>query len=148
MGYSSLGRGTSKCCGIPLTWGQWAPRSKREPWGWLTLTNDPHSWFGMALCPFNCPLEQLKSAGMCQITGSVQSGHGVGCTDSLFTDTVLLEWMDTHYLLWWFSKSVAKHLWTVHLTACRQKNFTNVLQAVLDVMTFTLPKSMPGSVWH
>lgn len=44
----------------------------------------------------SCPLERLKGAGMCQITGSEHSGRGTGCADSFFTDTVLLEWMDTH----------------------------------------------------
>lgn len=39
----------------------------------------------------SCPLEQLKGAGMCQITDSEHSGRGTRCTDSLFTDAVLLE---------------------------------------------------------
>lgn len=62
VGYISPcgGGGGSKCRDIPLSWRQWAPWSKREPWGWPTLANDPRSWFGMVLWPFKLPIRAAE----------------------------------------------------------------------------------------
>lgn len=123
--------GGSKCRGIPLSWGQWAPWSKREPWGWPTLANDPRSWFGMVLWPFKLP---IRAAEECRNVPDYRL-------------RAIWAWGRVHRLaLYWHCTSgmnghshtqtvpaliiqypAAKHLWTVHLTACRQKNFVNVL---------------------
>lgn len=99
--------GVSKCCSVPITWGQWAP------WMWMKqglqvdleslmthpadLERFPHG--------SHWPLDPLEGAGMCKITGSAHSGrvsvsscvYEWVCTHahSLKPDTVALERLDT-----------------------------------------------------